>query len=153
MKQGLILSGLFFVLTSLYIALTYQYFPKIISSQVTIGQLFTQSTSLEWERTSFLQFFIGVFLIMNILLHGLLPMLAQKSKKRKSIEKQKLRVVYAYSGAYVNLVLLLAYMATAELNGINVLIPYFLLITILIVTSIAFVVWVFKYIMGSSTHS
>jgi len=105
MKQGLILSGLFFVLTSLYIALTYQYFPKIISSQVTIGQLFTQSTSLEWERTSFLQFFIGVFLIMNILLHGLLPMLAQKSKKRKSIEKQKLRVVYAYSGAYVNLVL------------------------------------------------
>ncbi len=150
MKRGFILSGLFFGLTVLYLVSTIQKLPETISTQMWIGQLFSQTTSLDWSKTEFLQFFIGIFVFMNILIHGILPWWSRRSNKPREISKEKLKVVYSNSGAYMNLVFLIAYLATLEINGLNTFLPYFVLIATLFVTTLWFVVWVLKYVKSST---
>lgn len=159
MKKGYLFSGISFIVTTLFILMTYQNLPSTIITQVRIDQLFTQSGSLEWEKSTFLFVYLATLFAVNLIVGMLSLLFAKKpqlllkglgfekfaAKSSKQPNKQQSPVLVSYTGVYVNIVLLFAYMMTAHLNGINIFLPYFVVLALFIMATLWFVFWIFKY--------
>ncbi|WP_188383361.1 hypothetical protein [Ornithinibacillus halotolerans] len=154
-----LLSGVLFLLTLVMFSFTYGKLPNILSIYYRIDQLFFQQSSTTWDKSDFGVFFVTIFIFINFLVHIILPFIGKKKPEllyirnrkywfsKESLReeiKKRLKYIFAYSGVYVNLIFLVSYCMMINQNGIKSYLPHFLALSITIISTLWYMVWIFK---------
>lgn len=104
--------------------LTYEALPDPLYTHTTLMQLIADNIRLQWDKGYFLLFYLAFFVIGNLFIYLLLPMLVSKYPRaliwinrsywfRDEVQKNQLitatKSVIAYAGLYANFIFLFTY--------------------------------------------
>lgn len=138
------------------VSLSYKALPDPLYTHTSLMQLIEKNVQLQWGRENFLLFYMALFVITNLFIYLLLPMLVSKYPKGliwinrsywfKDEDRQRQLItaaksVIAYAGLYANFIFLFTYWFV-YLTNIGIA-DYFHIIFIIAIT--AGTVWFLYY--------